>query len=176
MSKFKTLRTQFEDDYGLIQFNFVDEVYLATSSTPILFGIESSEESLAEFFSKFRIEGEDRNFDWNKDIPEEWKLVTVEISEVEEIKPLNIVSDYIKDMEDGIVSDYVKNMEQWEEMSESEQAIIKSIVEVEKIEPISTNSSFHIYEERYVVDGDTFRFISAISDTTGECEIEKLKK
>jgi hypothetical protein len=67
MSKFKTLRTQFEDDFGLIQFNGVGEVYLATSSTPTLFGIESNEDSLAEFFSKFRIEGEDRNFDWKKD-------------------------------------------------------------------------------------------------------------
>lgn len=82
MSKFKTLRTQFEDDYGLIEFNGSGEVYLATSSKPTLFGIESSEESLAEFFSKFRIEGENRNFDWKKDLPEDWKLITVEIKKV----------------------------------------------------------------------------------------------
>lgn len=82
MNKFKTLRTQFEGDYGLIQFNDSGEVYLVTSSKPNLFGIESSEESLAEFFSKFRIEGENRTFDWKKDLPEDWKLITVEIKEV----------------------------------------------------------------------------------------------
>lgn len=164
MSKFKTLRTQFEDDYGLIEFNDSGEVYLATSSKPTLFGIESSEESLAELFSKFRIEGENRNFDWKKDLPEDWKLITVEIKEIEEITPLNIVSDYLK------------SLEQWEEMSESEQAVIKSIIEIEKIKPTSTSSSFHIYEERYIVDGETFRLTSAISDSSGECTIEKLKK
>lgn len=82
MSKFKTLRTQFDDDYGLIEFNESGEVYLATSYKPTLFGIESNEESLAEYFSKFRIEGEDRNFDWEKDLPEDWELVEVEIKEV----------------------------------------------------------------------------------------------
>lgn len=162
MSKFKTLITQFEDDYGIINITESGEVYLGTSFMPVLFGIESSEESLAEFFYKFNIEGENRNFDWKKDLPENWKLITVEISEIEEVKPLNIVSDYIK------------NLEQWVSISKSEQAVIKSIVEVEKIKPTSTST--HIYEERYVVDGKIFRFISEISDHSGDCEIQKLNK
>ena len=165
MNKFKTLRTQFENDYGLIQFNDSGEVYLATSSTPSLFGIESTEESLAEYFSKFRIEGEDRNFDWKKDLPEDWELVEVEIKIVE-----------TKTKEESWVEKWIKNMEEWEELSPSEAAIVKSIIRIEKIKPFDVSNSFHVSESRYKIDDDIIRFIGAIGEDNSGDIIEKLKK
>lgn len=165
MNKFKTLRTQFENDYGLIQFNDSGEVYLATSSTPSLFGIESNEESLAEYFSKFRIEWENRNFDWKKDLPEDWRLVEVEIKIVE-----------TKTKEESWFEKWVKNLEEWEELSPSEAAIVISIIETEEIEPFDVSNSIHVSESRYKIDDDIIRFIGADSGNKSDDIIERLKK
>ncbi len=166
MNKFKTLKTSFEDDYGLIQFNGVGEVYLATSSTPTLFGIESNEDSLAEFFSKFRIEGEDRNFDWKKDLPKEWELVEVQI---------NIVNTEIEKKEKSWIEEWIENREEWEELSPSEAAVVISIIDIEKIEPFDVSFSLHLCETRYKIGDDIIRFIGEGEDNSSDI-IEKLKK
>jgi hypothetical protein len=80
MVKFKAIKTEYDDDFGIIDFIHSDkELVIATSAMPQLFGVESTEEFLAEHWSKYKIYGEDRNFDWEKDFPKEWSLVEVEI-------------------------------------------------------------------------------------------------
>lgn len=161
MSRFKTIKTQFGDDFGLIKFNESGELYLATSSTPILFGIETSEELLAEYFSKFRLEWEDRNFDWEKDFPSYWELVEVE---------LNIINT-----KKSWIEEWIENREEWEELSLSEAATVISIIESDKLEPFDVSSSLHISESRYRVNDDIIRFIGAVSGNKSDDIIEKLK-
>jgi hypothetical protein len=81
----------------------------------------------------------------------------------------------VEELSEGMKK-FIMSLESWERLTDSEAAIIRSIVEVEKIEPISTGNSLHIYEERYMVDGELFRFTSAISDHSGNYDVEKLKK
>lgn len=163
MNKFKAISTEFENDFGRIEINGIGEIYLGTSSMPELFGIESTEESLAEYFSKFKIEGEDRNFDWDKDFPKNWKLVEVEIKVIDKSSAFSFMEDY------------VNNLEEWEELSPSESAIVKSIVEVEEIEPFEIHTSFHVCESRYKIDDDIIRFIGAIGAKEEDYIFERLK-
>lgn len=94
MSKFKVFKTSYEDDYGVLETitNGYGQkcVMVCTSSKPQLIGIDATEEFLAEYFSKYRIyiddedgEVEERNFDYQKDVPKDWELVEVEIKIIE---------------------------------------------------------------------------------------------
>lgn len=170
MSKFKVLKTEHEETFGVIEIitNGYGQscVMVCTSSKPHLFGIESTKEFLADYLSKYRIyrdeddeDQEERNFDWEKDIPKEWKLVEAEVKVVEEPKV---------DLSEVVGS------EEWEELSDSESAIVKSIIEVEEIEPFDRSSSLHIWEDRYKIDDDTIRLIGAIGQKGSS--VERLKK
>jgi len=75
-----------------------------------------------------------------------------------------------------IMRDFVKNMETWTTLTDSEAAIIKSIIKVENLEPISHSNSLHIFEERYEIDGDIFSLTSAIGGDGDEVTIQKLEK
>lgn len=163
MSKFKSIITEFDDDFGRIEFNGNGEIFLATSSMPELFGIDSTEESLADYFSKFKMEGEDRNFEWDKDLPKGWKLVEVEIKVVDKFD----VSSFVEN--------YINNLEEWEELTPQEAAIVESIVHNEEIEPFEINVSLHVSESKYKVDDDIIRFIGAIGDKRENYKLERLK-
>ena len=65
------------------------------------------------------------------------------------------------------VSDFVKN---WEPCSTNIQ-----ILTFDK-EPTETNNSLHIYEEKYVIDGETYRLLYSINDPNSPPTVEKLKK
>jgi hypothetical protein len=65
--------------------------------------------------------------------------------------------------------DWINNREVWEECSSNIQ-----ILTFDK-EPIETNSSLHIYEEKYLVDGETYRLLYTIGDNSPPT-VEKLKK
>ena len=67
------------------------------------------------------------------------------------------------------VSDFVKNYEVWEPCSTNIQ-----ILTFDK-EPIETSNSLHIYEEKYEIDGETYRMLYAIGED-GPPTVEKLKK
>jgi hypothetical protein len=85
MSRFKVFKTKYEKTFGVLEpfTNGYGEtsIMICTSSKPQLFGIDSDEESLKSYFSKYRIYGveEERKFDWDLDIPKDWKLVEAEI-------------------------------------------------------------------------------------------------
>jgi len=68
-------------------------------------------------------------------------------------------------------------MDEWFKKYFSEQwvAVENNTVDFEKHEPISTSNSLHIYEERYCIDGDTYRLLYPIGDSS-EPLIEKLKQ
>ena len=68
-------------------------------------------------------------------------------------------------------------MDEWFKKYFSEQwvAVENNTVDFEKHEPISTSNSLHIYEERYSIDGDTYRLLYSIGDSS-EPLIEKLKQ
>lgn len=68
------------------------------------------------------------------------------------------------------VSDFVKNYEIWEPCSSNIQ-----ILTFDK-EPTETSNSLHIYEEKYVIDGETYRLLYSISDPNSPPTVEKLKK
>ena len=67
------------------------------------------------------------------------------------------------------VSDFVKNYEVWEPCSTNIQ-----ILTFDK-EPIETKNSLDTYEEKYVIDGETYRLSHKI-DSNNPPTIEKLKK
>ncbi len=164
MSRHKAIKTQHEDMYGVLEFFGKENSIMAcTSARPQLFGIESDEKSLSEYFSKYRKYAAERNFDWEKDFPKEWELVEVEINIVE--KPS--ISNFFLN--------YVKNLEVWEEVSPSEAEKITSIIRFEGIEPFDESSSLHVYETRYRVDGEVIRLIGAIGEDSGY-SVERLKK
>jgi len=81
-----------------------------------------------------------------------------------------------EDSRSKIMRDFVKNMETWTTLTDSEAAIIKSIIKVENLEPISYSNSLHIFEERYEIDGDIFSLTSAIGGDGDEVTIQKLEK
>jgi len=81
-----------------------------------------------------------------------------------------------EDSRSKIMRDFVKNMETWTTLTDSEAAIIKSIIKVENLEPISHSNSLHIFEERYEIDGDIFSLTSAIGGDGDEVTIQKLEK
>ena len=74
-----------------------------------------------------------------------------------------------------IVSDFVKNMETWKELSDSEAAAVNLRIATDNINSISTSSSLHVFEEKFYINGETYRFLSAISGGE-ELTIEKLVK
>ena len=67
------------------------------------------------------------------------------------------------------ISDFVKNYEIWEPCSTNIQ-----ILTFDK-EPTETSNSLHIYEEKYVIDGETYRLLYVIGED-GPPTVEKLKK
>lgn len=84
MNRFKVFKTQHEGEFGVIEFlvgkDGESSILLCTSSKPQLFGTDSTEEQLSSYYSNFRMYGDrNRSLDWNKDIPEDWELVEVEI-------------------------------------------------------------------------------------------------
>jgi hypothetical protein len=68
------------------------------------------------------------------------------------------------------VSEFVKNYEIWEECNSNIQ-----ILTFDK-EPIDTSNSLHIYEEKYEIDGETYRLLYSISNPNSPPTVEKLKK
>jgi len=164
MSRFKVFKTKYEDTFGFLEFmsgkDGESSIMICKSSKPQLFGIEYTEELLSSYFSKYRIYGErERNFDWNKDIPEDWELVEVEIKIIEESK---------------IDLSKIVSSEEWEELGDSESEFFRSIIEGEKIKPLELHSSFHVWEERYKIGDDIIRLIGAIGYDGSS--VEKLKK
>ena len=67
-------------------------------------------------------------------------------------------------------------MKDWLNNYFKEQWVVveNNTIDFEKHEPISTSNSLHIYEERYCIDGDTYRLLYLIGDSS-EPSIEKLK-
>lgn len=66
------------------------------------------------------------------------------------------------------------NVKEWIEKYFSETwKEIETNIDFSKYEPISTSSSLHIYEERYEIDGKTYRLLYAIG-YDGEPSIEVL--
>ena len=74
------------------------------------------------------------------------------------------------------VKDFILSLESWKTLDEAESNIIKSIIKVERLEPISHSNSLHVFEERYEIDGDTFSLTSAIGGDGDEVTIQKLEK
>ncbi len=66
------------------------------------------------------------------------------------------------------------NTEEWiKEYFKETWKEIETDIDFSKYEPISTSSSLHIYEERYEIDGKTYRLLYAIG-YDGEPLIEVL--
>lgn len=64
--------------------------------------------------------------------------------------------------------------ETWERVENTSQ--IRQRVYEDKIVPFESNNSLHIIENKYLVDGETYRFVSYIGFYGGEPEIDKLVK
>jgi hypothetical protein len=64
--------------------------------------------------------------------------------------------------------------EVWERVENPSQ--IRQRVYEDKIVPFESNNSLHIIENKYLVDGETYRFVSYIGFYGGEPEIDKLVK
>lgn len=160
MSKYKAIITGTKDTYGML--DIVDNmVSLSTSGVPQLFYSDVDE----EYFSKFRTEGEGaKPFNFVRDTPENWRLVDVRISVVDKNND-DEISNFVKN--------YIENLEEWEELSESESKNINSVIEADEASPFDTRNSFHVWEERYKIDGDTIRLIGAIGQDGHS--IERLK-
>jgi len=45
-------------------------------------------------------------------------------------------------------------------------------IDFEKLEPISTANSLHVFEERYEINGNQYRLLYAIGDTSNTPTIE----
>ena len=54
--------------------------------------------------------------------------------------------------------------------------VVDSTIDFSKLEPVSTGNSLHIYEERYEVNGETYRLLYAIGDRDNKPQVEKLVK
>ena len=65
--------------------------------------------------------------------------------------------------------EWINNREVWEECSSNIQ-----ILTFDK-EPFEVNNSLHVFEEKYLVDGETYRLLYAIGDNSPPI-VEKLKK
>ena len=76
--KFKTLITS-TGEYGVIDTNIFDEIFVGTSSTPTLYGIDTTIEGLDNYFGHYIFEETEDNFSWNEHVPSDWKLIEIEI-------------------------------------------------------------------------------------------------
>lgn len=76
--KFKTLITS-TGEYGVIDTNIFDEIFVGTSSTPTLYGIDTTIEGLDNYFGNYIFEETEDNFSWNEHVPSDWKLIDIEI-------------------------------------------------------------------------------------------------
>lgn len=89
---------------------------------------------------------------------------------------INAVLDSVKPKPSDSMVDFFKRMkmdEVWETV-ENPVEILERVYE-DKIQPFESHNSLHICEDRYLIDGETYRFISAIG-YPNEPDIEKLKK
>lgn len=86
---------------------------------------------------------------------------------LDSVKPKVKVSDSMQD--------FIKRMRMDEVWERVENPIpIRQRVYEDKLVPFESHDSLHIIEDRYLIDGETYRFISAIGFNGGEPEIEKL--
>jgi hypothetical protein len=69
------------------------------------------------------------------------------------------------------IEEFTKRFPQWEEVKNP--VIIKHIAR--SYTPIETNSSLHVYEEKYNIQGETYRFLYSVSEHSFP-NIEKLIK
>lgn len=161
MSVFKTFYIE-PNWYGVINL-YNNELMIGTSSKPELYGSEVNEEFLREFFSKFRVLGLDRNFDWDLDVPKEWKLVDVEIKVIENIKKSS-----------NFVDEWFSKFGEWKLIEGGEVEKIHSTIKDNDLEPIEKGNSLHVWEETYIIGEDSVRLIGAIGSK--EFQIERKVK
>lgn len=138
-------------------------VLLGTSSKPELYGSSATIEDLAKYFSNFRVVGLDRNFDWDIDIDESWKLVDVEVKVIENTKKSS-----------NFVDEWFSKFGEWKLVEGEEAEKIYSTIKDNDLEPIETSDSLHVWEEIYIIGEDTVRLIGAIGGK--EFQIERKVK
>jgi hypothetical protein len=79
---FKTLINN-SGEYGIIEVGLFEGLLIGTSQKPNLYAKEATIEDLKKYYSDFRVDPDEEQFDWETHIPKDWKLVTVEVK----IKP-----------------------------------------------------------------------------------------
>ena len=70
--------------------------------------------------------------------------------------------------------DFIEKYEPWENIIGEEAIRISHLIA--DMEPIDTSNSLHLYQETYVIEGNTYTFTWAIDSTTEEAVIEKKPK
>ena len=93
---------------------------------------------------------------------------------------VNVVLDSVKPPKKELsesMRNFIEEMgmnEVWE--SVKNPTPIRQRVYEDKLVPFESNNSLHIIENKYLVDGETYRFVSYIGFNGGEPEIDKLVK
>lgn len=73
--------------------------------------------------------------------------------------------------------DKIDSMKEWVKNYFKEQWLeIDSDIDFTKYEPVYTSNSLHIYEEKYEIEGDTYRLLYSISESNSKPTVEILNK
>jgi hypothetical protein len=75
---FKTLVNDL-GEYCILDISLFQNVYTATSCLPRLYPSSATIELLKEQYSKFVFEDTQEPFDWDKDVPSDWKLIECKV-------------------------------------------------------------------------------------------------
>jgi hypothetical protein len=161
MAIFKTLLVE-PNVFGVLSINN-GTILVGVSQRPELYGEEVTIEILSDYFSKFRVIGLDRNFDWSIDVPKDWKLVDVEVNVIEVPKKSS-----------SFVEEWFAKFGEWEKVGEEEGKELYLKIVTEAIEPFEENESLHVWEQKFHVGKDVVKLIGAIGSS--EFEIEKMIK
>jgi hypothetical protein len=78
-TKFKTIVTG-NGEYGVLEVTMMDTIYTSTSTTPTIFSHGITFDELKEYFTRWKVNNTDDNFNWETHVPEDWKFVDIEIS------------------------------------------------------------------------------------------------
>lgn len=81
MERFKTFVNSL-GEYGIIEINIFDQVYVATSSTPILYPTTAELDELKNYFKGWVNADTQELFNWEEDVPKDWKFIEVELKRI----------------------------------------------------------------------------------------------
>jgi len=88
------------------------------------------------------------------------------------LNPEMIEIEEVEKSDAEIALDFVKNLEVWTTLEDAEADEIKLIIKSKGLTPISHDSSLHVFEERYEIDGYFYVLLSYMGGKPGNVTIQ----